>query len=147
MINSLQNNLPILMPPLLKQFKYNLPSDFIAISKDNLFITYPNSDEIFSCQLSAGYYCEINTLFYPLVSTNHCSYYLLQNNLKKIKQYCSFLVVNQTIDQAISLNSYYWAITTMIPTKLQVVCLTSSYYINLKCPVDIILCPNACEAH
>ena len=36
-------NLPILIPPLLKQFKYNLPNDLIAISKDNLYITYPNS--------------------------------------------------------------------------------------------------------
>ena len=57
------------MPPLCKQFKYSLPNDFIAISKDNLYITYPNLDKIFSCQLSAGYYCEINAPFYPLDST------------------------------------------------------------------------------
>ena len=88
------------MPPLLKQFKYNLPNNFIVISKDNLYITYPNLNEIFSCQLSPGYYCEINTPFYPLDSTNHCSYYLLQSNLNKIKQYCSYqslikLLINQ----------------------------------------------------
>ena len=34
------HNLPILMQPLLKQFKYNIPHDFIAMSKDNLYITY-----------------------------------------------------------------------------------------------------------
>ena len=49
------HNLPILMPPLHKQFKYHLPNDFLATSKDNLYITYPNSDEVFSCQISAGY--------------------------------------------------------------------------------------------
>ena len=135
------------MPPLLRQFKYNLPSDFIAISKDSLYIAYPNSNELFSCQLSAGYYCEINTPFYPLDSTNHCSCYLLQNNLNKTEQYCSCLVINQTTDQTISLNYYYWAITTMVPTKLQIICLTSSYYIKLKCPVDIIFPSNACEAY
>ena len=128
------HNLPILMSPLLKEFKYNLPNNFIAISKDNLYITYPNSDKIFSCQLSAGYYCEINTPFYPLDNTNHCSYYLLQNNLNKIEQYCSLSVINQTTDQAVTLDYYYWAITKMVPTKLQVMCLTSSYYIKLKCP-------------
>ena len=74
------------MPLLHKQFKYNLSSDFTAISKDNFYITYPNLDEIFSCQLPVGYYCEINTPFHPLDSTNHCSYYLLQNNLSKIEQ-------------------------------------------------------------
>ena len=78
------------MQPLLKQFKYNLPNCFIAISKDNLYITYPNSDEIFSCQLSAGYDCIINTPFYPLDSTNHCNYYLLQNNLNEMEQYCYY---------------------------------------------------------
>ena len=35
----------------------------------------------------------------------------------------------------------------MVPTKLQVKCLTSSYYIKLQCPVDIIFHPNACEAY
>ena len=48
------HNLLILMPPLLEQFKYNLPNAIIAISEDNLYITYPNSNEIFSCQISAG---------------------------------------------------------------------------------------------
>ena len=36
--------------------------------------------------------------------------------------------MNQTTDQAASLDKYYWAITTMKPSKLQVVC---SYIIML----------------
>ena len=66
--------------------------------------------------------------------------------LNKIEQYGSFSVINQTTDQAISLDYYYWAVTTMVPTKLQVVCLTSSYYIKLKCQVDTIFLHDACEA-
>ena len=54
------HNLLIHMPLLCKQLKYNLPNKFIAIWKDNLYVTYPDLDEIFSCQLSAGYYCAIN---------------------------------------------------------------------------------------
>ena len=57
-----------------------------------MYITYLNSDDICNFQLSAGYYCEINT-------------------------------------------------------PLQVVCLTSSYYFKLKCPVDIIFLPDACETY
>ena len=102
---------------------------------------------MFSCQLSAGYYCESDTPFYPLDSTNCCSCYLLQNNLNKIEQYCLFSVINQTTDQAISLNYYYWAIMTVVLTKLQVICLMSSYYIKLKCPVNIIFLPNASEGY
>ena len=40
--------------------------------------------------------------------------------------------MNQTTDQAFTLDYYYWSITTMKPSKLQVVCLTSSYYIKHK---------------
>ena len=35
----------------------------------------------------------------------------------------------------------------MVPTKLQFICLTSSYYIKLKCPVDILFLSDACEAY
>ena len=35
----------------------------------------------------------------------------------------------------------------MVPTKLQDVCLTPFYYTAFKCPVDIILLPDACEAY
>ena len=53
--------------------------------------------------------------------------------------------MNQTMDQAVSLDYYYWAITTMKPSKLQVVCLTSSYYVKLKFPVNIIHIPDTCK--
>ena len=36
---------------------------------------------------------------------------------------------------------------TIVPTKLQVICLTSFYYSKLKCPVNITFLPNACEAY
>ena len=55
--------------------------------------------------------------------------------------------MNHMMDQAVSLDYYYWVITTMKPSKLQVVCLTSSYCIKLKFPIDIIHIPNTCEAY
>ena len=36
------------------------------------------------------------------------------------------------MDQAVSLDYYYWATTTMKPSKLQVICLISLYYVNLN---------------
>ena len=35
----------------------------------------------------------------------------------------------------------------MVPTKLQVICLTSSCYIKFRWPVNIIFLPKACEAY
>ena len=51
------------------------------------------------------------------------------------------------MDLTVSLDYYHWAITTMKPSKLQVVCLTMSYYIKLKFPIDIIHIPDACNAY
>ena len=61
------HNLSILITELCKHFWYNIPNDFIAITTNGLYITYQDLNEILSCQLSAGHYCEINTPFYCYV--------------------------------------------------------------------------------
>ena len=96
------HNLSILVPELHKHFRYNIPNDFIVITANSLYITYPDLNEILSCQLSAGHYCYINTPFYPTDNTHHCSYYLLQNDDEKARQFCILLVMNETTDQAVS---------------------------------------------
>ena len=141
------HNLSILVPELHKCFGYNIPNDFIAITINGLYITYPDLSDILSCQLSTGHYCQINTPFYAIDNTHHCSYYLLQNNDEKVRQFCLLSVINQTMDQATTLDYYYWAIATMKPSKLQILCLTSSYCVKLKFPIDIIHVPDACEAY
>ena len=112
-----------------------------------MYITYPDSNEILHCQISARHYCQIDTPFYPIDNTHHCSYYLLQNNDNMFGQFCSLLEINQTMDQAVSLDYYYWAITTMRASKLHVVCLTSSYSIKLKFSIDIIHVLDACKTY
>ena len=49
------------------------------------------------------------------------------------------------MDQVVSLDYYYWAITIMKPSKLQIVRLTSSYYVKLKFSTDVIHVPDACK--
>ena len=141
------HNLSILVPELHKHLRYNIPNDYIAITTNGLYIMYTDSNRILICQLSAGHCWEINTPFYPIDNTHHCSYYLLQNDDDKVRQICSLLVINQTTDQAVSLDYYYWAMTTMKHSKLQIVCLMSSYYVKFKFPVDVINVPDACEAY
>ena len=68
------HNFSILVPELHKYFRYNIPNKLIAITTNGLYITYPDSNEILSCQLSTGHYCETNTPFYPIDNTHHCRY-------------------------------------------------------------------------
>ena len=51
------------------------------------------------------------------------------------------------MDQAVSLEHYSWAITTMKPSKLQIVSVTSSYYVKLKFPIDITHVTDDCKAY
>ena len=141
------HNLSNLIPKLCKWLRYNIPDDFIVISTNGLYIMYLDSNEILSCQLSAGHYCEMNTPLYPIDNTHHCSYYLLQNDDEKVILFWSLSVMNQTMDQAVSLDYCYWAITTINPSKLQVICPLSSCYIKLKVSIDIIHIPDAREAY
>ena len=124
-----------------------MPNDFIAITTNGLYITYPDSDEILSHRLSGGHHCKISTPFYPTDNTHHCRYYLLQNDYEKVRQFCSLSVMNQMKDQAVSFEYYYWAITTMKTLELQILCLTSSYCIKLKFPTDIIHIHDTCKAY
>ena len=112
------HNFSIFVPELCKQFRYNLPKGFIVITTNGLYNTYLDSNEILSCQLSAGHYCEMNNLLYHINNTHHCSYNLLKNDDEKVRQFWSLSVMNQTTNQVVRLDYYYWAITTMKPSKL-----------------------------
>ena len=63
-------NLPLVHPILKKKIKYQLKGDFMAISDNLLYITYPTNTEIFNCQVSAGSFCELNT---PCMQWMHCN--------------------------------------------------------------------------
>ena len=58
------HNLPLPVPILNKQLKPKLDHLYLAISTDKLYITFPTSDEIFSCRMRSGSICEINNAIY-----------------------------------------------------------------------------------
>ena len=62
------HNLSILLPESCRCFNYNIPNDFIAIPTNGLYITYSGLNEILSCQLSAGHYCEKISHSTPLIT-------------------------------------------------------------------------------
>lgn len=138
-------NLQMTHPRLQKQFKYILWDTHLAVSENDQYLTFPNSDEVFNCKLSGGHYCEIRSALYPRDKSNHCLFFLFNQDDENINKFCTLSIVNQTRDRAIALDDTYWAVLTMKPTKLQVSCLTSSTYIKLKYPLDVIKLEQSCE--
>ena len=106
----------------------------MAISHDKLFATYPSLDEILTCQMAQGSYCEINK---PI--------FTIDQQRSQINKYCKIDFINQTTDLAMSLDNLYWATSTIKPTRLHILCLTTSYYKQLKYPLDITYLGDSCE--
>ena len=132
------HNLPLPLPPLNKQMRHKLDHQYLAISTDKLYVTFPIVEEIFSCRMSIGSFCEINNVIYPTSTINSCEYALFMEQQTLVRKLCKVDLVNFTRDQAFSLDSQFWAILTVQTTTMQVSCLTKTYYVKLQHPLDII---------
>ena len=117
----------------------------MAISHDKLFATYPSLDEILTCQMVQGSYCEINKPLFAIDKTKQCAIYLFNQQRAQINKYFKIDFINQTTDLAMSLDNSYWVISTIKPTCLHISRLTTSYYKQLKYLLDIIYLGESCE--
>ena len=140
------HNLPLPLPSLNKQMKHKLDHQYLAVSMDKLYVTFPTAEEIFSCRMSIGSFCEINNAIYPTSAISSCEYALFMEQPALVRKICKVDLVNFTRDQALSLDSQFWAILTVQPTTMQVNCLTKTYYVELQHPLDIIFLEESCEA-
>ena len=140
------HNLPLPLPPLNKQMRHKLDHQYLAISTDKLCATFPTGEEIFSCRMSIGSFCEINNAIYPTSTVNLCEYALFTEQQTLVRKLCKVDLVNFTRDQAFFLDSQFWVILTVQPTTMQVNCLTKTYYVELQHPLDIIFLEESCEA-
>ena len=134
------------LPSLNKQMRHKLDHQYLAVSTDKLYVTFPTAEEIFSCRMSIGSFCEINNAIYPTSTLRSCEYALFMEQPALVKRICKVDLVNFTRDQALSLDSQFWAILTVQPTTMQVNCLTKTYYVELQHPLDIIFLEESCEA-
>ena len=66
--------------------------------------------------------------------------------METISKYCQISILNQNRDLAISIDKYFWGITSLSTRKLYITCLAYSYPIYLRHPFVIIYLANFCEA-
>ena len=81
------HNLPLPLPPLNKQMRHKLDHQYLAISTDKLYVTFPTAEEIFSCRMSIGSFCEINNAIYPTSTVNSCKYVLFMEQQTLVMLY------------------------------------------------------------
>ena len=134
-------------PKLKKFFTYDLDSPYIALQSDSSYFTIPLHDDILTCTISAGHFCNLNTPLYPVDTTTECIYHLLVNDKEKIGDYCKILIKEYSHDVAINLENNIWALAVLEPTELHVTCLSYSYQIDIETNFQIIKLENSRQAY
>ena len=141
------HNLPLLHPELKKVFSYEISSPYIAIQSDGNYLTIPIHDNILTCTISAGHFCNLNTLLYPTKSTTECTYHLLVNDNENIQEFCKINIENYAQDTAINLDKNIWALAILELTELHISCLIYSYQIKVESTFKLIELDNSCQAY
>ena len=95
--------------------------------------------------MAQGSYCKINRPLFAIDKTKQCAIYLFNQQRSQINKYCKIDFINQTTNLAMSLDNSYWVTSTIKPTHLHISCLTTSYYKQLKYPLDITYLGDSCE--
>ena len=117
------HSLPLLHPALKKVFTYEIGSPYLALCSDGNYLTIPLHDDILTCTISAGHFCNLNTPLYPTRNSKFCIYHLLMNNIEMIEKTCHLHIEDYIQDSAINLENNIWALSVIEPTELHVTCL------------------------
>ena len=141
------HNLPILHPMLKKTFKYKLESEFIGITNGHTHIALLAESDILRCILSGPNNCKLETALYPVEKSDWCVYALFIKNVRKIQDNCKIDLLTQKTSLAVNLQDGLWAISSLATEKLQIQCLTTTNYIDIIPPFQLIKLPNSCEAY
>ena len=116
------HSLSLLHPELKTLFTYEIDNPYISLRSDGNYFTLPHNDDVVTCQISAGHFCNLNTALYPTASTTECIYHLLVNNNEKIEKHCTISIRKYMHHTAINIEGNTWALAVLEPTKLHVTC-------------------------
>ena len=139
-------NLPALHPELRVTFTYELEGKFLAVHQHGDYVALPTSDDMEVCVHTGGHICTLRTALYPTEQVEWCVYALFKGDIHQIHDFCQINTKVKTTSQAISLQGYMWAITTLRPQKLQLDCVEDLRAVDIKPPLTIVEIPNGCEA-
>ena len=141
------HNLPTLHPELKIQFTYQLEGEYLAISKDGIYVATPAKADITIYQATNGYICMMNQALYPIERIEWCIYALFERNYDKIGESCVINTKERHVNIAQSLDGYMWAVSPLQAEKIQIRCLTKTTIEMVRPPLTVLYVGNGCEAY
>ena len=96
--------------------------------------------------LLKGIFVYLIKALYPVEQVKWCVYALFIQGQVKIRKNCKISTRLQSVNTAYSLDGYLWAISTLATEKLQIWCVMTDQYVEIKPPLQILDIRNGCEA-
>ena len=100
-------NLPLPLPNSNLQVQYELEYQYLAITEGDQYVAFPSPQEIMSCQITSGAFCELNTAMFLTLNLAICEFSLYKNEHDQIIQNCKVSTSPFVRDTAISLEPNY----------------------------------------
>ncbi len=112
------HNIPALHPELGVSYEYQLEGKYLVVSSDHQFFMLPDEQDIITCTLTEGHWCQLQTAMHPVTRVNWCITSVFKNDDQAIRQNCKVRMRRQTTNSTHHMGDDLWAITTLNPIKL-----------------------------
>jgi hypothetical protein len=130
------------------QSKYELETNYLAVSRTCTHFAVLSEAEAETCSVTLRPYCTFRSPAYS-INTEMCVIQIFMNNREKIKMYCKEVIIpRDPFPRAEYLTDGHWLVTTDIPLTFSVLCSsTKSRDIITKVPMDIVILDMTCSAY
>jgi hypothetical protein len=140
-------SLPVAMTNKALRIEYTLESSHLVVTQDGALAALPSAAEAFACQLTDGFFCNLNVALTLVDRTKWCVWAMFLGDQQKIDEDCAFSVVEHVQPLAKPLGPFLWAVSPVHDQdKLTVRCPKTTYFTDLFTPVTLVTLPNSCEA-
>ena len=106
----------------------------------------PDKENVHLCIVTKGHLCLFNQALYPVEHVKWYIYALFIQDQNKIRKNCKISTQLQSVNMSYSLDRYLWAVSTLATEKLQIQCVMTDQYVEIKPPLQILDIGNGCEA-
>ena len=141
------HNLPAM--PLGQEVEslYQLENQYFAIGRHGMYVTLPMEQSVRICLQTELAICILEQALYPVEHVTWCVYALFIDDEQRIKRDCKYTVSKVSVNRAIILGGYLWAVSSIEQEQIQVRCLEETHMIEIQPLLQIVYLENGCEGY
>ena len=111
-----------------------------------MYMALPDEENVICVLLLKDIYVYSIKLYIQLNKLNGASMPFSIQDQNKIRKNCKISTQLQSVNMAYSLDGYLWAVSSLATEKLQIWCVMTDQYVEIKPPLQILDIGNGCKA-